>query len=238
MTQQAAIYESGLYMKHVTYSLQSRTERYPWFIPTSHWPGEMNNAASSLQELLLAKLRGSLLTECEYHNVKKLCVLSLCDLFQVRMCKSQTENQNPIERLVLFVDSCVLTRRLSVELKSHWNVVHPGSCVNAHKPRTDWWIKCILFDWKLVSVPREDLQEKKATCLEIRGHLLDWLHFLCFFFVFNPEDIQWKTIHYWKGKQLTNTKDYVNCIKKDSVNRHLVAFKWMTFLNWSFFNQS
>lgn len=119
MTQQAPIYESGLYMKHVTYSLQSRTKRYPWFIPTSHWPGEMNNAASSLQELLLAKLRGSLLTECECHNVKKLCVLSLCDLFQVRMFKSQTENQNPIERLVLFVDSCVLTRRLSVELKSH-----------------------------------------------------------------------------------------------------------------------
>ena len=104
MTKQATVYESGLYMKHVTYSLQSRRERYPWFIPTSQWPGEQNNAASSLQELLFAKLRGSLLAECEYHNVKKLCVLSLCDLFQVRMCKSQTENQNPIERLVLCVD--------------------------------------------------------------------------------------------------------------------------------------
>ena len=187
-----------------------------------------------MQELLLAKLRGFLLTECEYHNVTKLWALSLCDLFQVRMCKSQTENQNPIERLVLCIDWCVLTRRLSVELKSHWNVVHPGAWVNAHKPRTDWWIKCILLDWKLVSVPREDLQEKKATHVEIRGHLLDWPKFWVFFLFFNPEDIQWKTIHYWKEKRLTNTKDYVNCIKKDSVSRHLVAFNWMTFLNWSF----
>ena len=73
MTKQAAVYESGLYMKHVTYSLQSQTERYPWFIPTSQWPDEQNDAALSVQELL----RGFLLTECEYHNVKKLCIESV-----------------------------------------------------------------------------------------------------------------------------------------------------------------
>ena len=33
MTQQAPIYEGGLYMKRVTYSLQSRAEKYPWFYP-------------------------------------------------------------------------------------------------------------------------------------------------------------------------------------------------------------
>ena len=104
MTKQAPIYESGLYMKHVTIPYKVARKDILGFIPTSQWPDEQNDAASSVQGLLLAKLRGSLLTECEYDNVKKLCVLSLCDLFQVRMCKSQTENQNPIERLVLCVD--------------------------------------------------------------------------------------------------------------------------------------
>ena len=178
-----------------------------------------------MQELPLAKLLGSLLTECEFHNVKKLNYWVCVIYFKCACANPNGKSKSHWKTSIASWLVCTYmqaVRRTQVSLKC-------GSprCVRKCAQTSHGLVGQMYSPWLKTDRGFQGRSTRKNsnTCWSKRPI------FVCF--LFNPEEIQWTTIHHWKEKRLTSTKDYVNFIKKDSVKRHLVASNWITFLNWS-----